>query len=167
MIINMHSNFQIRPIQPTDNAAIAQVIRDVSAEHGLTADKGYSVADPTLDTLYDVYNVVNAQYWVLVDSHDTVVGGAGIAPLAGKPEVCELQKMYILPPARRLGLAQQLIALCSDKAKQLGYTQCYLESTAELNAALALYQKIGFEHLDAPWGNTGHGDCEVVMVKAL
>ena len=32
--------------------AIANVIRQVSAEYGLTADKGYTVADPNLDELY-------------------------------------------------------------------------------------------------------------------
>lgn len=159
--------FHIRPIQQSDNPYIAQVIRDVSAEFGLTADKGYSVADPTLDTLFEVYQSEVSQYWVIVNENNKVVGGAGIAPLAGKPQVCELQKMYILPIARQQGFAQQLISLCFDQAKRFGFEQCYLESTAELKAALNLYQKLGFKHLDAPWGNTGHNDCEVVMVKAL
>lgn len=167
IILNMHSVFHIRTIQPQDNSAIAQVIRDVSAEHGLTADKGYSVADPALDTLFEVYAAAQSQYWVLVDVNDNVVGGAGIAPLPGKPEICEMQKMYILPQARKQGFAQKLLEICFKEAKVLGFEQCYLESTAELKAALALYEKLGFEHLKSAWGNTGHDDCEVVMVKAL
>ncbi|OEF28426.1 GNAT family N-acetyltransferase [Vibrio rumoiensis 1S-45] len=157
----------IRPIQPQDNPHIAQVIREVSAEFGLTADKGYSVADPTLDSLFEVYDHKKSQYWVLVDAQENVVGGAGIAPLAGKPEVCELQKMYLSPQARNQGYAEELLHLCFDKAKVLGFNQCYLESTAELKAALRLYEKIGFIHLDAPWGDTGHSDCEVIMVRSL
>ncbi|WP_017789814.1 hypothetical protein [Vibrio vulnificus] len=39
-------DFVLRPITVEDNASIANVIRQVSAEYGLTADKGYSVADP-------------------------------------------------------------------------------------------------------------------------
>ena len=166
----MYSNYSsciIRAIRLEDNHAIAQVIRDVSAEHGLTADKGYSVADPALDTLFEIYGAVQSQYWVLVDVNDNVVGGAGIAPLAGKPEICELQKMYILPQARKQGFARKLLEICFKEAKVLGFEQCYLESTAELKAALVLYEKLGFEHLESPWGNTGHDDCEVVMVKAL
>ncbi|MFV0575217.1 MAG: GNAT family N-acetyltransferase [Vibrio sp.] len=159
--------FKIRSIQPTDNPHIAQVIRDVSAEFGLTADKGYSVADPTLDTLFEVYQAEQSRYWVLVDDEDNLVGGAGIAPLAGKPEVCELQKMYFLATARGQGFAEKLISLCLNTAKELGFKQCYLESTAELKAALKLYQRVGFQLLDAPWGNTGHGDCEVVMAIEL
>ncbi|OSC43856.1 GNAT family N-acetyltransferase, partial [Klebsiella pneumoniae] len=42
----------LRRITAADNAAIARVIRQVSAEYGLTADKGYTVADPNLDELY-------------------------------------------------------------------------------------------------------------------
>ncbi len=34
---------------------------------------------------------------------ERIVGGGGFAPLAGMPEVCELQKMYFLPkPEARL-----------------------------------------------------------------
>ena len=160
-------SYTIRSIQPQDNPQIAQVIRNVSAEFGLTADKGYSVADPTLDTLFEVYQAEQSYYWVLVDQDNQVVGGSGIAPLAGKPEVCELQKMYILNHARGQGYAQKLIDTCFEQARKIGFEECYLESTAELKAALALYQRLGFRHLDAPWGNTGHSDCEVVMAKAL
>lgn len=42
----------LRRISADDNAAIARVIRKVSAEYGLTADKGYTVADPNLDELF-------------------------------------------------------------------------------------------------------------------
>lgn len=159
--------FRIRPIQLSDNPHIAQVIRDVSAEFGLTADKGYSVADPTLDSLFEVYQAPQSRYWVLVNQDEQIVAGAGIAPLAGMPEVCELQKMYMLKSARGQGFAQQLIEQCLTQAKALGFRQCYLESTAELKAALALYERNGFQHLDGPWGNTGHNDCEVVMAKSL
>ncbi|MGL4220105.1 MAG: MarR family transcriptional regulator, partial [Shewanella sp.] len=79
----------IRVASATDDAAIAQVIRDVSAEYGLTADKGYSVADPTLDCLSQIYSQVGAQYWV-VEYEGRVVGGAGIAPLANNAGICEL-----------------------------------------------------------------------------
>ena len=42
----------MRRITEQDNPAIAAVIRTVSAEYGLTADKGYTVADPNLDELF-------------------------------------------------------------------------------------------------------------------
>lgn len=68
---------KMRRIAATDNAAIASVIRQVSAEYGLTADKGYTVADPELDELYQLYSREGCAYWV-VELNGDVVGGGGI-----------------------------------------------------------------------------------------
>ena len=64
----------LRRITANDNPAIAAVIRQVSAEYGLTADKGYTVADPNLDELYELYSQPGAAYWV-VEQNGQVVGG--------------------------------------------------------------------------------------------
>lgn len=72
----------------------------VSAEYGLTADKGYTVADPNLDELYELYSQPGSAYWV-VEQEGEVVGGGGVAPLAcSEPDICELQKMYFMTSAR-------------------------------------------------------------------
>ncbi|WP_425669377.1 bifunctional helix-turn-helix transcriptional regulator/GNAT family N-acetyltransferase [Vibrio owensii] len=158
--------YVLRPLTKADNSQVADVIRKVSAEYGLTADKGYGVADPTLDDMYSVYDQQGAAYWV-VEYQGEIVGGGGFAPLAGEPNVCELQKMYFLPQTRGHGLAKRIVALSIQLAKQFGYQQCYLETTECLREAVGLYEKLGFEHLDAPLGQTGHDACEVVMLKTL
>ncbi|WP_395356186.1 GNAT family N-acetyltransferase [Vibrio sp. D3] len=158
--------YTLRPLTKADNPQVADVIRKVSAEYGLTADRGYGVADPTLDDMYSVYNQCGAAYWV-IEHRGEIVGGGGFAPLAGEPNVCELQKMYFLPQTRGHGLAKRIVALSLQLAKQFGYQQCYLETTECLREAVSLYEKLGFEHLDAPLGQTGHDACEVVMLKML
>lgn len=158
--------YVLRPLTKADNSQVADVIRKVSAEYGLTADKGYGVADPTLDDMYSVYDQQGAAYWV-VEYQGEIVGGGGFAPLAGEPNMCELQKMYFLPQTRGHGLAKRIVALSLQLAKQFGYQQCYLETTECLREAVGLYEKLGFEHLDAPLGQTGHDACEVVMLKTL
>lgn len=158
--------YVLRPLTKADNPQVADVIRKVSAEYGLTADKGYGVADPTLDDMYSVYNQCGAAYWV-IEHRGEIIGGGGFAPLAGEPNVCELQKMYFLPQTRGHGLAKRIVALSLQLAKQFGYQQCYLETTECLREAVGLYEKLGFEHLDAPLGQTGHDACEVVMLKVL
>ncbi|MCS0307592.1 bifunctional helix-turn-helix transcriptional regulator/GNAT family N-acetyltransferase [Vibrio diabolicus] len=158
--------YTLRPLTKADNPQVADVIRKVSAEYGLTADRGYGVADPTLDDMYSVYNQCGAAYWV-IEHRGEIVGGGGFAPLAGEPNVCELQKMYFLPQTRGHGLAKRIVALSLQLAKQFGYQQCYLETTECLREAVGLYEKLGFEHLDAPLGQTGHDACEVVMLKML
>ncbi|MEH6464868.1 MAG: GNAT family N-acetyltransferase [Shewanella psychromarinicola] len=155
----------IRPLQAQDNAALAAMIREVSAEYGLTADRGFSVADKTLDCLSEVYQAQGSQYWV-IEYQGKVVGGAGVAPLPANDGVCELQKMYFANTIRGQGLAKRLSALCVEYAKQQGYQSMYLETTAILVEALALYEKLGFvrcQHL----GETGHDACEIAMTKTL
>lgn len=87
-------DYHLRLIQPADNPAIARVIRAVSAEHGLTADKGFAVADPILDSLYSVYSQPRSAYWV-VEVAGEIVGGGGISPLAGAINIPVNYKKYI------------------------------------------------------------------------
>ena len=159
--------YVIRPIIPSDNARIAAVIRAVSAEYGLTADKGYGVADPNLDFLHETYRGERSRYWVIEGPDGTLLGGGGIAPLAGAPDVCELQKMYFLPALRGLGLGRRLVLLALAEARALGYQCCYLETTEVLREATTLYESLGFEHLPGPLGCTGHDACEICMVLEL
>ncbi|AJJ59262.1 GNAT family N-acetyltransferase [Yersinia pseudotuberculosis] len=157
----------VRPITARDNLAIANVIREVSAEFGLTADKGYTVSDPNLDHLYELYSQPRSAYWVIeVDGH--IAGGGGVAPLlGGETDLCELQKMYFLPILRGKGLAKQLALQALAFARQQGFGRCYLETTASLTSAVGLYERLGFEHIGGAMGNTGHVDCEVTMLKTL
>lgn len=160
--------YRIRPITAADNPHIAAVIRAVSAEYGLTADKGYGVADPNLDRLHETYQGAQSRYWVIEGPDGTILGGGGIAPLAGEEgQVCELQKMYFMPSLRGLGLGRRLVLQALDEARALGYQRCYLETTAVLREATALYESLGFEHLPGPLGCTGHDACEICMVLAL
>ena len=132
----------MRRLTQQDNPAIARVIRQVSAEYGLTADKGYTVADPNLDELYQVYSQPGHAYWV-VEYEGEVVGGGGIAPLAGsESDICELQKMYFLPAIRGKGLAKKLALMAMEQAREMGFKRCYLETTAFLKEAIALYEPL-------------------------
>lgn len=160
--------FAIRPILPQDNAALAAIIRQVSVEYGLAAESGYAVADPILDQLSDVYSQDNSQYWVVTDAQDRILGGGGIAPLKGLPEVLEIQKMYFLPELRGHGMAKKILQFCFEYGQQQGFKQIYLETTASLHEAIKLYEKLGFVHLSEPMGNTGHSAaCEIRMLKQL
>lgn len=167
MTIITSADLIVRPIQAKDNAAIANLIREVSAEHGLTADKGFTVSDPDLDQLFELYSQPRSIYWV-VEYQGQVAGGGGIAPLRGADaNICELQKMYFSPQLRGQGLAKKLALQGFAFAREQGFEHCYLETTGTLLAAVALYEHLGFKHINHAMGNTGHGDCEVRMLKAL
>lgn len=153
----------IREIQEQDNAAIASVIRTVLIEMEVPK-VGSAYADPSLDYMYQHYQQDQGKYYV-VELNGELVAGGGFGSLPGAPaEVCELQKMYMLPQARGLGLGQQLIQRCIADAKTMAYSQCYLETLPNMRAAQSLYQKMGFTYIDQPMGNTGHNACPVWML---
>ncbi len=156
----------IREIVSIDNAKIAKVIRDVLIE--LNVPKvGTAYADPHLDYLFETYNVSRAIYFV-IENEGKILGGAGIMQLENeKASVCELQKMYLLPETRGLGLGQALIDKCLEKATEFGFESCYLETMPYMENAQKLYKKAGFEYLCEPMGNTGHTSCPVWMLKKL
>ena len=157
---------QIRQIAPTDNPALARIIRDVLTEHGANI-AGTVFTDPTTDHLYELYQRPGARYFV-AEQDGVVAGGAGIHPLdGGEAHVCELQKMYILPQYRGQGIAGRLLKECFAYAVESGYTQCYLETLPQLSTARGLYERLGFRYLDGPMGNTGHFGCDYWMLKDL
>lgn len=156
----------ITPLQAADNAAIAAVIREVSAEYGLTADRGFSVADPQLDELFGFYRGEGQGYWVVKDAKGQLLGGTGIGPLPGNADTCELQKMYLAASGRGLGLGKRLALHALGQARAMGYRRCYLETTACLKEALALYRSLGFQACPR-LGDTGHNDCEITLVLEL
>jgi putative acetyltransferase len=80
---------------------------------------------------------------------------------------CELVKLYLDESARGKGIGRQLINICTQAALEAGYTHLYLETMSELTIAVPLYEKLGFDYIDAPLGNSGHTDCTIWMVKKL
>lgn len=159
-------SYHLIPLTANYDASLASVIRAVSAEFGLTADKGYSVADPQLDCLSELYQAPDTGYFLLITEDGELMGGAGFAPVPDQPEVCELQKMYLLASARGQGLGRQLAEQVLAAAREQGYLGCYLETTPLLPEALHLYQKLGFRPCPR-LGNSGHDDCEITLMRTL
>ena len=156
----------ISEIQPQDNASIAAVIREVFVVDNFPKT-GTAFADTQLDFMFETYNKPRATYFV-VENNGKIIGGAGFSQLENSTEnICELQKMYFLPETRGKGIGFQVIQKCLEKATELGYEKCYLETLPEMLTAQHLYKKAGFEYLCEPMGNTGHTTCPVWMIKNL
>jgi putative acetyltransferase len=156
----------IREIQKEDNQQIAAVIREVFIVDNFPKT-GTAFADMQLDFMFEAYDKPRAIYFV-VENESKIIGGAGVSQLENSTEnICELQKMYFLHEARGKGVGFQMIQKCLEKATELGYEKCYLETLPEMLAAQSLYQKMGFEYLCSPMGNTGHTTCPVWMIKEL
>jgi putative acetyltransferase len=164
--MNIMKNIEIRNIQPSDNKALAKIVRNALTEFGANKP-GTVFFDPTTDNLFDLFQKEGSNYQVAVLNHE-VVGGAGIYPTDGLPaDTCELVKMYLKKEVRGTGLGRKLIEESLAFAKNYGYKNVYLETMPELNKAVSVYEKFGFQYLSGPLGNSGHFGCNVWMLKKI
>jgi len=154
----------IRPIQQGDNQLLAELIRNVFHEFGIPKT-GTVYSDPKTDRLYELFQEPGSCYWV-AEEDGRVAGGCGLFPTERLPEGCvELVKFYLLPESRGKGIGRSLLEKCIESAKQMGYTQVYLESFPQLGKALYMYEKAGFRQIEEPLGYSGHFACTLWMVK--
>jgi putative acetyltransferase len=162
----LQANVKIRNIQPSDNPDLAVIVRNTLTEFGANKP-GTVYFDPTTDALFEVFQAPKSAYFI-AEKDGKILGGGGIYPTEDLPEnTCELVKMYLLPEARGIGLGGTLIERCLEIAKEKGFQQVYLETLPELNLAVKVYEKFGFEYLSAPLGNSKHFGCGLWMLKRL
>lgn len=170
--MNKQEKFLIREIRASDNAEIKNIILEVSEEYKTYDPKSNSGAgsgsgDPELNDLYITYQEADARYWVIEDLMTAkIVGGGGYKKLKGS-DLAEMQKLFLLPEVRGLGLAKQIIELILKSSKNNGYKRIYLETVSQMKEAVKLYEQYGFMHLEKALGNTGHFQCTVFMIKDL
>lgn len=162
--------YSIRTIRAADREAVAALIRTVMPEFGASGP-GYAINDPEVDDMPAAYRTTRAAYFVVARAGkdgDVVVGGGGYAPLAGgDPDTCELRKMYFYPELRGLGLGQELLSTCIERARRAKFTRMYLETLGHMSQARALYERNGFVRLERPMGETGHFSCNAFYVRDL
>jgi putative acetyltransferase len=157
----------LRPIEATDNARVAQIIRDVMTEYGAVGP-GYSINDPEVDAMYESYQDERSLFLVLEDDHGQPVGVGGIAPLTGgDPNTCELRKMYFLPEARGKGWGRRIVERLETEAALRGFDTVYLETIAGMAEANILYKHLGYQALSGHLGHTGHSSCGLFYTKAV
>ncbi|MEM6769293.1 MAG: GNAT family N-acetyltransferase [Bacteroidota bacterium] len=165
----------LRPILPTDNAAMANVIRTVMPEFQCVGE-GFSINDPEVDDMAGAYAGPRSAFFVVEGavagakegSRAMLLGGGGYAPLAGGDgSICELRKMYLLREGRGRGAGRLLMDACLAGARAAGYRHMYLETVTAMTDAAAVYHKYGFEYLNQPLGDTGHSGCDRYMLLAL
>lgn len=164
----MAPDLSIRRIIAADNSQVASLIRRIMTDMGASGP-GFSVHDTEVDDMESAYrDERRAFYAVVVDKNGAILGGAGVAPLVGGPEdVCELKKMYFDSSIRKLGYGRKLLEQLLERAAELDFRGCYLETLRSMTAAQRLYTQAGFVEIPSPMGQTGHFSCDKWYYRAL
>lgn len=160
-------SFRIRPIAPRDDAAMACIARAALRAHGLDIP-GTAYFDPELDHLSTYYaaDERSRAYFVAVDRRGAVLGGAGFSAFPPFERCAEVQKLYVDDAARHQGIGTTLMGAVEAAARERGFRCLYLETHSNLEAALRLYRRLGFELVERP-SFVQHSTMDCFFVKDI
>lgn len=151
---HMEISCNLRPIEAGDNQRMKEILQNSLKEYGLDIP-GTAYFDPQLSALSEYYqDRERAAYWVL-EYDGEIIGGAGVAPYEGKPEIGELQKLYLNKAFRGNGFGRKLMEQAIAYGRQ-HFPALYIETSDVLATANRIYPEYGFRQLEAPFPGTVH-----------
>ncbi len=144
---------RLRKIEESDNRIIAGIIRSNLKAVGLDIP-GTAYYDESLDNLSEYYlsDRKHRFYYIATNDDGSVIGGVGIAEIGLFDDCAELQKLYLSDESKGKGLSPIMMKAAEDKALELGYKRIYLETHTVLEAAICLYEKLGYKSIEKPAG---------------
>lgn len=144
---------KLRRIEKSDNKKIADIIRSNLKAVGLDIP-GTAYYDESLDNLSEYYleDPQKRFYYIATDDEGKVIGGVGIADIRLFDDCAELQKLYLSDEAKGNGFSRLMMKSAENKALELGYKRIYLETHTVLEAAISLYEKLGYKCIEKPAG---------------
>lgn len=160
-------DWQIRDFDPRDAAAFASLNRAWIEEMFGMEDKDRRQLENPLKTIIEP-----GGYITVADAHGWVVGTGAIVPAAFAPDDgniwMEIVKMATEPSAQGQGIGAAVLSRLIEVGQERGATRIWLETNRQLEAATALYEKMGFVALDddAMW-ETPYLRCNLQMTLAL
>lgn len=142
----------LRPMESGDAAACAAIEAQCFAD----AWSEQSFAEETENPLAD---------FVVAESGGEICGYGGIISAGG---ISELPKICVAPEFRRMGAAERIIRALELLARTRGSDQLTLEVRVSNEAAIALYEKCGFERVGIrPNFYTSPNEDALIMTKEI
>lgn len=151
----MTAQFQIRPVRGDgDLRAAAGLFEGYAAS--LPVDLGYQDFGAELAGLPGKYAPPAGALLLAVDGQGEPLGCVGLRPLAAKG-CCEMKRLFVLPGARGLGLGAALARAVIAAARERGYAELRLDTLPTMQAAIGMYEQLGFERMEPYYAPTPEG----------
>ena len=162
------SHFHIRSFELKDTATVHELFASAQVEYGNSEDYvKYAIAHDLSDISQQYVHAPRSAFFCAIDaSTHTLLGIVGIRPLsvgdtdyyhgclasdypsAAVPfdphTTAELNRMAVVPHARRRGIARALIHRCLSFCHSRQYSHLHLSTLATMQQAVAFYSSCGF-----------------------
>jgi GNAT superfamily N-acetyltransferase len=134
--------FRAAPFDSGDGAVLAQAMRDEMAViyDGLNMD-AWQMSAATAAGLEPPHGTFLVGY-----ENDEPICCGGVKRL--DQDHCELKRMYVVPRARRRGVARRLLGALERAARELGYPVARLVTGPRQPAAQHLYESEGYTAIE-------------------
>ncbi len=138
----------IRAAGPADRATAHRLLTAQLIEHHLPADPD-GVAPDGVARGIDIALAPHSPAWLWLAERDATPVAIFLANEIASVErgglVLWVEELYVIPAARRTGVARALLARVSEQARVRGVRAIELEVVATQAAAFALYRALGFD----------------------
>jgi len=129
--------FEARPAdEPPAADLLAAMVAEMAVLYGPIDLPGMPSATPA------DFTPPGGTFLVGFDEDRTAVCGGGLKRL--DDEAAEIKRMYVVPAARRRGVARQLLTALEDAARDLGYRIVRLDTGPLQAHAQAIYESTGY-----------------------
>jgi GNAT superfamily N-acetyltransferase len=109
-------------------------------------DTELAIVDGNEHSFYSQFNKIDSIKYVVVASHDSIPMGCG-AIKKYSDGVMEIKRMFVLPAARKKGIASAILNDLEKWAAELGSVKCILETGKRQSDALSLYRKNNYQQI--------------------
>lgn len=135
-----------------------QVARELFLEYAaqLGHDLRFQNFSHELETLPGAY-APPAGALLLARTETGWAGCVAIRCFSNEPRVCEMKRLFVRPPYRRLGLGRRLAKAVIAAGRAAGYAHMRLDTLAGMTVARGLYTSIGFREIAPYYHNPLHG----------
>jgi putative acetyltransferase len=152
----------IRPLQPEDADAARQLILAGLGQRFGAVD---TALNPDLNTLWDTYSQPGTVFLV-AEADGRIVGCGALIPEAGADNTARIVRVSVAADVQGRGLGRRISQALLDSARAQGIARVLVETNADWDSALRLYQALGFREERREINNT-FGFVEVHMALDL
>ncbi len=128
-------------------------------------DADLAVRDGAEHLFYAQFNKIDKLREVVVAYQNEIAVGCG-AFREYEPETAEIKRMYVREENRGRGIAGQILAELENRARELNYSECILETGVKQPEAIRLYHKSGYEVMPS-YGQYLNVENSVCMRKSI